>query len=63
MPLLILVTIANRGGFIQAPINKTKFSCRVFRNVPTYNNQDKNISHYYQIPNLILTSKDVYFYL
>lgn len=37
MPLLILVTIAKRGGFMQAPINKTRFSCLVFRNVATYN--------------------------
>lgn len=36
MPLHNEVTMANRGGFIQAPMNKTRFSCRVFRNVATW---------------------------
>ena len=34
-PLHKLVTMANLGGFMQAPINKMTFSCRVFLKVAT----------------------------
>ena len=34
-----LVTIAKCGGFIHAPINKTRFSCRVFLNIATCNTE------------------------
>ncbi len=35
IPLHKLVTIANLGGFMQAPMNNIKFSCLVFRSVAT----------------------------
>ena len=35
-PLQNEVTIANRGGFIQAPIKRTKFSWRVLRRMAIY---------------------------
>jgi hypothetical protein len=34
-PLHSDVTSASFGGFMQAPMNKIRFSCRVFLNVPT----------------------------
>lgn len=36
MPCTMLVTIARRGGFIQAPMKSTKLSCLVFLKVLTY---------------------------
>lgn len=36
IPFARLVTIANLGSFIQAPINRIKFSWRVLRKVATY---------------------------
>ena len=38
-----LVTMARFGGFIQAPINSTKFSCRVLRNVEIYRKSTKSV--------------------
>ena len=51
-----LVMIASLGGSIHAPMKSTTFSCRVFRNVPTWNLKAFNCSSVGFSISMILTA-------